>query len=77
MDACGVVIVPESTRDQALLDTKVQAGTHPDIAFWNVAQLVQYEDSLKTMDELGAHGENYAISSKIPVRSMANGSACP
>ena len=60
VDACGVVISPESTRDQALLDTKVQAGTPPDIAFWNVAQLVQYKDTLKTMDELGAHGENYA-----------------
>ncbi len=66
VDACGVVIVPESTRDQALLDTKVQAGTPPDIAFWNVAQLVQYEDSLKTMDELGAHGENYADFFKDP-----------
>ena len=66
VDACGVVIVPESTRDQALLDTKVQAGTPPDIAFWNVAQLVQYEDQLKAMDELGAHGENYADFFKTP-----------
>ena len=66
VDACGVVISPESTRDQALLDTKVQAGTPPDIAFWNVAQLVQYKDTLKTMDELGAHGENYADFFKDP-----------
>ncbi len=66
VDACGVVIVPESTRDQALLDTKVQAGTPPDVAFWNVAQLVQYQDSLKTMDELGAHGDNYADFFKDP-----------
>ena len=66
VDACGVVMVPESTRDQALLDTKVQAGTPPDIAFWNVAQLVQYEDKLKTMDELGAHGDNYADFFKSP-----------
>jgi alpha-glucoside transport system substrate-binding protein len=36
VDACGVKVVPESTRDQALLDTKVQAGTPPDVAFWNV-----------------------------------------
>jgi alpha-glucoside transport system substrate-binding protein len=60
VDACGIVIQPESTRDQALLDTRVQAGTPPDIAFWNVAQLVQYQDDLFTMDELGANGENYA-----------------
>ena len=60
VDACGIVLKPESTRDQALLDTKVQAGTPPDIAFWNVAQLVQYEAQLKTMDSLGAHTENYA-----------------
>ena len=60
VDACGIVIQPESTRDQALLDTRVQAGTPPDIAFWNVAQLVQYQDDLFAMDELGANGENYA-----------------
>src|SRR5687768_9953281 len=29
IDACGIVLKPESTRDQALLDTRVQAGT-PD-----------------------------------------------
>jgi len=66
VDTCGIVLVPESTRDQALLDTKVQAGTPPDVAFWNVAQLVQYEDALKTMDALGASGENYADFFKDP-----------
>lgn len=60
VDACGIVLKPESTRDQALLDTRVQAGTPPDIAFWNVSQLVQYQDQLKTMDDLGANRENYA-----------------
>src|SRR5436190_3683097 len=40
VDACGLVLKPESTRDQALLDTRVQAGTPPDVAFWQVAQLV-------------------------------------
>ncbi|MBN2550205.1 MAG: hypothetical protein JXB15_13665, partial [Anaerolineales bacterium] len=50
VDACGIVIQPESTRDQALLDTKVQAGTPPDIAFWNVSQLVQYQSQLVPMD---------------------------
>lgn len=60
VDACGIVLKPESTRDQALLDTRVQAGTPPDVTFFNVSQLVQYQDKLKTMDDLGAHKENYA-----------------
>jgi len=66
VDTCGIVLKPESSRDQALLDTKVQAGTPPDIAFYNVAQLVQYEDTLKPMDTLGVHGENYADFFKDP-----------
>ncbi|HEX2696809.1 MAG TPA: ABC transporter substrate-binding protein, partial [Anaerolineales bacterium] len=60
VDACGIVIKPESSRDQALLDTRVKAGTPPDVVFFNVAQLVQYKDLLKPMDSLGAHRENYA-----------------
>jgi alpha-glucoside transport system substrate-binding protein len=59
-DACGIVLKPESTRDQALLDTRVKAGTPPDIAFWNVAQLAQYQDLLIPMDQLGANKANYA-----------------
>jgi len=59
VDACGIVLKPESTRDQALLDTRVQAGTPPDVAFWQVAQLVQYQDQLKTMDSLGADKASY------------------
>jgi alpha-glucoside transport system substrate-binding protein len=59
VDACGVQIQAESTRDQSLLDTRVQAGTPPDVTFWNRAQLVQYQDDLKTMDELGADAANY------------------
>jgi alpha-glucoside transport system substrate-binding protein len=59
VDACEVELQPESTRDQALLDTRVQAGTPPDIAFWNVVQLEQYQDQLVSMPELGVHAENY------------------
>ena len=58
-DTCGIVFKPESTRDQALLDTRVQAGTPPDIAFWNVTQLTQYKDLLKPMDSLGASKDAY------------------
>jgi alpha-glucoside transport system substrate-binding protein len=60
IDACGIVLKPESTRDQALLDTRVQAGTPPDVAFWQVAQLVQYQDQLKPMDTLGADAASYS-----------------
>lgn len=66
VEECGVVLKPESTRDQALLDTKVQAGTPPDVAFWNVAQLEQYKDTLVPMDTLGANGDNYADFFKDP-----------
>jgi alpha-glucoside transport system substrate-binding protein len=59
IDACGIVLRPESTRDQALLDTRVQAGTPPDVAFWQVAQLVQYQDQLQPMDALGADRASY------------------
>lgn len=60
VDACGVVLAPESSRDQALLDTRVQAGTPPDIAFFNVTQLTQYKDLLVSMSDLGADAANYA-----------------
>ncbi|HSL31872.1 MAG TPA: ABC transporter substrate-binding protein [Anaerolineales bacterium] len=60
LDACGIVLRPESTRDQALLDTRVQAGTPPDVAFWQVSQLVQYQDQLIPMDELGANADGYS-----------------
>ena len=60
VDTCGIVLQPESTRDQALLDTRVQAGTPPDIAFWNVVQLNQYKDQLVAMPDLGVNADNYA-----------------
>ena len=49
LDACGITLEPESTRDQAILDTRVQAGNPPDVAFWQVAQLVQYQDQLQEL----------------------------
>ena len=60
VDACGIVVKPTSTRDQALIDTQVQAGTPPDVAFMNVSQLVHYKDKLKTIDSLGGAKANYA-----------------
>jgi alpha-glucoside transport system substrate-binding protein len=60
VEACGIVVQPESTRDQAILDTRVQGGNPPDIAFWNVTQLNQYQEQLMALDELGATMSNYA-----------------
>jgi len=59
LDACGITLKPESTRDQAILDTRVQSGTPPDIAFWNVTQVEQYQDDLVTMEDLGVDESNY------------------
>ena len=58
VDACGITISPEASRDQALLDTRIQAGTPPDIAFFNVTQLQQYQDLLVPLSDLGVHAEN-------------------
>ena len=45
-------------RDQALLDTRIQAGDPPDIAFFNVTSLNQYKDQLVPVDTLGASDAN-------------------
>jgi len=66
VETCGIVIEPESTRDQGLLDTRVQAGTPPDIAFWNITQLQQYQEQLFAMDELGASQDSYVPGSTNP-----------
>jgi alpha-glucoside transport system substrate-binding protein len=58
VDACGIVLAPESTRDQALLDTRVQAGNPPAIAFWNVTQVQQYADLLTPVTDLSVNEAN-------------------
>ncbi len=58
--ACGLVLKPESSRDQALLGTRVSAGTPDDVVFYNVAQLIQYQSMLKDFSTLGVHAENYS-----------------
>src|SRR3972149_5282631 len=59
-EACGVEIVAESTRDEAVLDTRVKSDP-PDILFWpsqSPAQL--YTAQLQDLASVGAHTENYA-----------------
>ena len=60
VDACGVEIVAESTRDAAVLDAKVKS-TPPDLVFWpTTAPLNLYGDKLKDLGQLGASGSNYS-----------------
>ncbi len=60
VDECGIVLAPESTRDHALLDTRVEAGTPPDIAFWTASAMDLYQDRLVPIDEAGGDAGNYA-----------------
>jgi alpha-glucoside transport system substrate-binding protein len=60
VEACGIELAPESTRDHALLDTRVEAGTPPDIAFWTASAMDLYQDQLVPIDEAGGNPDNYA-----------------
>ncbi|HDD24624.1 MAG TPA: carbohydrate ABC transporter substrate-binding protein [Chloroflexi bacterium] len=60
VDTCGIELSPESTRDHALLDTRVEAGTPPDVAFWTSSALDQYQDQLVPIDQIGGVADNYA-----------------
>jgi alpha-glucoside transport system substrate-binding protein len=60
VDGCGVKVVAESTRDSAVLDTRVKS-TPPDVLFWpSTAPLSLYADKLVALDTNGANGANYA-----------------
>lgn len=60
IDACGVKVVAESTRDSAVLDTRVKS-TPPDVLFWpSTAPLSLYADKLVALDTNGAEVANYA-----------------
>jgi alpha-glucoside transport system substrate-binding protein len=60
VEACGIVLAPESSRDQALLDTRVQAGTPWDIVIWPTTGPVgQYSDQLIALGDSAAHADNY------------------
>ncbi|MFB0537435.1 MAG: extracellular solute-binding protein, partial [Anaerolineae bacterium] len=61
VDACGIVIEPESSRDQALMDTRVQAGTPWNVVIWpTTVALTQYPDQLVPLEEAGVNLANYA-----------------
>jgi alpha-glucoside transport system substrate-binding protein len=60
VDACGVKINAEATRDSAVLDTRVKSDP-PDILFWpSTAPVTLYSDKLQDLGQLGALAQNYA-----------------
>ncbi len=60
VDACGIKIVAQSTRDAAVLDTKAKS-TPPDVVFWpQTSPMNLYTDQLKDLSSLGAVPANYA-----------------
>ncbi|MBX3003342.1 MAG: carbohydrate ABC transporter substrate-binding protein [Anaerolineales bacterium] len=61
VEACGLTIVPESSRDQALLETRIESGDAWDLVFWpTVGPIGSYGDKLIALDTLGADAANYA-----------------
>ncbi len=60
VDACGIKINAQSTRDDAVLDTMVKS-TPPDVLFWpNLNPIKLYSDKLVPLDTDGANAGNYA-----------------
>jgi alpha-glucoside transport system substrate-binding protein len=60
VQACGIQLVTESTRDNAILDARVKS-TPPDILFWpTLAPISLYASQLQPLDTLGGVAANYA-----------------
>jgi alpha-glucoside transport system substrate-binding protein len=60
VDACGISIVAQATRDAAVLDTKAKSDP-PDVLFWpSTAPLALYGDKLQDLSGLGGEAGNYA-----------------
>ncbi len=60
VDACGIKINAQSTRDGAVLDTMVKS-TPPDVLFWpDFSPVKLYADKLQPLDTVGADTANYA-----------------
>ncbi|MCW5876116.1 MAG: carbohydrate ABC transporter substrate-binding protein [Anaerolineales bacterium] len=61
LDECNITLVAESSRDQALLDTRVASGTPYDIVIWSTtAPLVSYPAELIPLDQVGGDAGNYS-----------------
>ena len=60
VDACGIKVNGQSTRDAAVLDTMVKS-TPPDVLFWpDLSPLKLYTAQLLPLDTVSADTTNYA-----------------
>ena len=60
VDECGIEIVAQATRDEAVLDTTVKS-TPPDVLFWpSTSPLSLYTDQLQDLASVGGDASNYA-----------------
>ena len=60
VDACGIQVVAQSSRDDAVLDTMAKSAP-PDVVFWpKTAPLALYTEQLQELSDLGADPANYA-----------------
>ncbi len=60
VDACGVKVNAQSTRDASVLDTLVKS-TPPDVLFWpDLSPLKLYTSQLLPLDTVGGNPTNYA-----------------
>jgi alpha-glucoside transport system substrate-binding protein len=60
VDACGVKVNGQSTRDASVLDTMVKS-TPPDVLFWpDLSPLKLYSDKLLPLDTVGGDQSQYA-----------------
>ena len=61
VEACGITVVAESSRDQALLQTRIESGDPWDIVIWPTrGPALSYSDMLQPLDAVGADASNYA-----------------
>lgn len=61
LEDCGITLVAESSRDNALLDTRIESGNPYDIVIWSTTgPMVSYTDQLMPLDQVGAYADNYS-----------------
>ncbi len=62
VDACGVKVNTQATRDEAVLDAKAKSAP-PDVIFWaTTAPTLLYTNQLQDLSAMGADASNYSPS---------------
>ncbi|MDA1330748.1 MAG: ABC transporter substrate-binding protein [Chloroflexi bacterium] len=66
VEACGLTVAYESSRDQAVLETRIESGDAWDLVFWpTTGPVSSYADMLVAIDEAGGDGGNYSDAWKV------------